>query len=495
MRVAIATEAPAAVGADALAIPVPAGGRLSDPAVLELDRHLEGLLTEVAGSDHRGRLHEILPLPTRGRIAARRILLYGLGNPDDLDGQRLRNAHHEMIRGARTYGYRRVAVLAGAGPLGPRSLPGVVEGCVLGTWERRSRQTGGPDRVPIAELLLCGVDPGRQAEVDAAAQAGAATNRARELTNLPANELSPEKLADEARLVGERHGMEVEILGPRELGSAGYGLLLGVASGSNRPPRLVRIQHRGPARSAAPSLALVGKGVTFDSGGISIKAAEGMDVMRGDMAGAAAVIAAMDVIGERRVPLDVMGVIAAADNMPGGGAQRPGDVIMSAAGRTVEIVDTDNEGRLLLADALTHALRSGATHLVDLATLTGAAVRALGHGGSIGLTNDDGLWEMARMASEDAGDRIWRLPLYPDYRVLLRSLIADLRNAGYGEAGAIMGGMFLQEFVEGRPWLHLDIAASAWNDNVELTTLPRGPLGSGTRLVVRLAELMAAQAR
>ena len=220
-----------------------------------------------------------------------------------------------------------------------------------------------------------------------------------------------------------------------------------------------------------------------------------MSQMKADMAGAAAVLAAIDVIAARDLPIDVMAVIAATENMPGPTAQRPGDVVVSADGKTVEVLNTDAEGRLILADALTHALRNGATHLLDLATLTGAATVAIGHAASAAVSNDDAFWALIEEASRRAGDRVWRLPTFADYRVLLRSQIADLRNAEYGEAGTILGGMFIGEFARGKPWAHLDIAASSWNTNSELTTVLRGPSGAGTRLCIQLAELMAGAAR
>jgi leucyl aminopeptidase len=201
------------------------------------------------------------------------------------------------------------------------------------------------------------------------------------------------------------------------------------------------------------------------------------------------------VIAGRRPPFDVIAVIAATENMTGGAAQRPGDVVMGAGGKTVEILNTDAEGRLVLADAITYALRHAATHVIDLATLTGAATVALGHAGTAALSNDDAFWDLVDRAGRRAGDRVWRLPAYPDYRVLLASKVADLRNSYYGEAGMITGGMFIGQFVEDRPWVHLDIAASSWNDNTELTTVPRGPLGSGTRLLIELTELIAAERR
>jgi len=386
-----------------------------------------------------------------------------------------------------------------AEPLGMDSLKGVVEGCVMGTFERRSRQTGAaPERREIDEILLAGFGAGREHEVVAAQENGEATNRAREWQNAPPNELTPDALAQEATRIAQRHNMEVEVLGPAELKSGGYNLLLGVGAGSARPPRLIRVRHRGnrDRRGANDaSLAIIGKGITFDTGGISLKDPEHMSLMKDDMSGAAAVLSAIDVIATRRLPMDVMAIVAAAENMPGPSAQRPGDVLVSADGKTVEIVNTDAEGRLVLADALTHALRNGATHLVDLATLTGAATIAIGHAASAAVCNDDSFWAMVDRASREAGDRVWRLPIYADYRILLRSQIADLRNAEYGEAGTIMGGMFIAEFNGGKPWAHIDIAASAWNTNTELTTVLRGPSGAGTRLCIELAELMAGAER
>jgi leucyl aminopeptidase len=498
VKITLVSASPAELNVDALAIPVVTGQRLGAQA-LELDRAMGGVLSEmVANAEFRGRIHEVLPIPAQGKVGPRRLILYGLGALHDLDGQRLRSAHHELVRASRTWGYRRMAVLRSE-PLGMDTLKAVVEGCVLGTFERRSRQTGqAPERREIDELIIAGFGTGREREVMAAQENGEATNRAREWQNAPANELTPDALAQEATRIAKRHNLEVEVLGPGELKSGGYNLLLGVGAGSAKPPRLIRVRHHGnhqTSNGAGPVLALIGKGITFDTGGISLKDPEHMSRMKDDMSGAAAVLSAIDVIASRKVPLDVMAVIAAAENMPGPSAQRPGDVVVSADGKTVEVVNTDAEGRLVLADALTHALRSGATHMIDLATLTGAATVAVGHAASAATSNDDEFWSLVERASREAGDRVWRLPMYADYRVLLASQIADLRNSEYGEAGTIMGGMFISEFAGGKPWAHIDIAASAWNTNLELTTVLRGPSGAGTRLCIELAELMAGAER
>ena len=502
MKITLVSTPPSELPVDALAVAVATGQRMSG-ASLELDKTLGGVLSEmIASAEFRGRIHEVLPVPIQGAKGPRRIILYGVGAIRDLDGQRLRSAHHELIRASRTYGYKRIGLVRAEPPLAMDTLRGVVEGCVMGTFERRSRQTGSqPERREIEELVLTGFGLGREHEVVAAQENGEATNRTREWQNAPPNELTPEALAQEATRIALRHGLEVEVLGPAELRTGGYNLLLGVAAGSDEPPRLIRVRYHGgrpvgtAGQAGAPVLALVGKGVTFDSGGISIKPAENMSMMKSDMAGAAAVLSAIDVIAARKLPIDVMAVIAATENMPGPSAQRPGDVLVSADGKTVEIVNTDAEGRLILADALTHALRNGATHILDLATLTGAAKIAIGHAASAAVSNDDAFWALVEHAAVDAGDRVWRLPIYADYRVLLRSQIADLRNSEYGEAGTILGGMFIGEFAGGKPWAHLDIASSSWNNNTELTTVLRGPSGAGTRLCISLAELMSGAER
>jgi leucyl aminopeptidase len=494
VRVQLSESTPRDVDVDALAVPIAAGDGLDEPTVGELDAAAGGVLREIVGSgEHRGRVNEVLPVVPRQRIGAKRLLLYGLGSSEDLDGQRLRYAHHEMVRGARTFGYRRLAALR-AGPVSDSDLSAVIEGCVMGDWERGSRQTAARrERSTIDELLLLGFGGGREREVAAAVRLGEATNRARELQNMPPNDLTPESLAQQAREIADRYGLELEVLGPDELRAGGYNLLLGVAAGSELPPRLIRLRHRGAEDGT--TLAIIGKGITFDTGGISLKGPKDMHLMKADMAGAAAVLAAIETIAARGIPADVMAVVPTTENMPGGSAQRPGDVVTSANGKTVEITNTDAEGRLVLADAITYAIRQGATHLVDLATLTGAATIAIGHAASAAIASDDELWKLVAQAADRAGDRAWRLPNYPDYRVLLRSKIADLRNSDYGEAGMITGGMFIQEFTQDLPWVHLDIAASSWNTNDDLTTIPRGPTGAGTRLLVHLAELMASRRR
>ena len=477
--------AAAAVEAGVLAIPVMSGAP-PDPLLLELDPAAAAF---AASGEHRGRLHEVLLLPAGSGLTSPRVLLYGLGATADLDGSRLRFAHQEMVRAAREFGHGKIAVLK-AGALRNEDAGAVIEGCVAGSWDRRDRSTG-RHPAPLAGLTLVGFGDTPAAVVDVSRRLGEATARAREWQNMPANELGPDRLEAIARDLASRLGLDFEVLGAEALTSAGYTLLAAVGAASDQEPRLIRLQYRGGAKDER-NLALIGKGITFDSGGLSLKSSDWMVKMRGDMGGAAAVLAAIQVIAESRLAINVMAVIAVAENLPGRGAQRPGDVWTTASGKTVEVLNTDAEGRLVLADAVTYALRSGATHLVDLATLTSDARAALGHAASAAVSNDERLWSLVAAAGEAAGDRVWRLPMYPDFRELIQSQSADLKNSYYGEAGVITAAMFIGEFVEGRPWVHLDIAGSHWNENSLHRDIPRGPLGAGTRLCYRLAELMAA---
>ncbi len=280
--------------------------------------------------------------------------------------------------------------------------------------------------------------------------------------------------------------MSVDVLDEHRLEQLGMGLLLGVARGSSEPPRLVAMRYEPAGAPPAPVLGLVGKGITFDTGGISIKPADGMERMKDDMAGGAAVACAMRAIARLRAPIRVVGVVPATENMPGGRAIKPGDVLKSASGKTVEVINTDAEGRLILGDGLWYARQLGATHLVDVATLTGACVVALGKITS-GLFGTPASWvEDVRRAAGRAGDRVWPMPLHDEYFDQLKSEIADMTNTGGRPAGSITAAMFLKEFTGGLPWAHLDIAGTAWAEEAK-PYLPKGPSGVGVRTLAELA--------
>jgi leucyl aminopeptidase len=306
------------------------------------------------------------------------------------------------------------------------------------------------------------------------------------LADEPGGILTPRAFAARAADLAIGAGVSVEILDETAMAAMGMGLLLGVARGSHEPPRLLVMRHDPAGAPAAPVLGLVGKGITFDAGGISIKPALGMERMKDDMSGGAAVACAMRAIGTLGAPIRVVGIVPCAENMPGGGAIRPGDVLTGASGKTVEVVDTDAEGRLILADALWYAGRLGVTHLVDVATLTGACQIALGKTTS-GLMGRPASWvQHVCDVADRAGDRSWILPLFEDYRDQLRSEIADIVNVGGRPAGAITAAMFLREFAGDLPWAHMDIAGTAWHDEAR-PFAPKGPTGVAVRTLAELA--------
>jgi leucyl aminopeptidase len=322
---------------------------------------------------------------------------------------------------------------------------------------------------------------------------GESANYARALANEPANVLTPREFATRVSMESSRAGLSVDILDENRIKEMGMRLLLGVAQGSAEPPRVVVIRHDPPRAAPEPVLGLIGKGVTFDTGGISIKPADGMDRMKYDMSGGAAVAGAMRAIARLGAAMRVVAVIPMTENMPGSRATRPGDVLTGASGKTVEITNTDAEGRLILADALWFAQRLGATHLVDVATLTGACMIALGRHVS-GVMGSPAAWVNAvQTAGTSAGDRLWPLPIYPEAKEQLRSDTADLINAAGRPGGAITAAAFLKEFVEKVPWAHLDIAGTAWTDAAD-PHQPKGPTGVAVRVLTELA-LTGAPAR
>jgi leucyl aminopeptidase len=315
---------------------------------------------------------------------------------------------------------------------------------------------------------------------------GESSNLARALANEPGNTLTPREFAARASLLVAEGGASVEILDETQIAALGMGMLLGVARGSSEPPRLMVFRHDPPGAPASPVLGLVGKGITFDSGGISLKPADGMEKMKDDMSGGAAVVCAMRAIGLLNAPIRVIGIVPATENMPGGRAIKPGDILKSAEGKTIEVINTDAEGRLVLGDGLWYARKLGATHLVDVATLTGGVVVALGKV-TTGLFGTPDWWaEQVKRVGDRAGDRMWQMPLFDDYRDQLDSEIADMMNTGGRPASSITAAMFLKEFTGGLPWVHLDIAGTAWLDDAR-PYMPKGPSGVAVRTLVELA--------
>jgi leucyl aminopeptidase len=368
----------------------------------------------------------------------------------------------------------------------------VAEGLTLSEFNVGSYKTGDtpPAAAPAWTVAMLDQPPDvltrARAAVDRGRLLAECSNLARELANEPGNTLTPREFARRASAVAADGGVKVEILDEDRIAQLGMGLLLGVARGSSEPPRLMVFRHDPPGAPPGPVLGLIGKGVTFDTGGISIKPADGMERMKDDMAGGAAVACAMRAISLLQAPIRVIGIVPATENMPGGRAIKPGDILKSAAGKTVEVINTDAEGRLILGDGLWYAQQLGATHLVDVATLTGAVVVALGKSTS-GLFGTPPEWvEHIRKVANRAGDRVWPMPLFEDYRDQLKSDIADFTNTGGRPAGSITAALFLKEFTGGRPWVHMDIAGTAWAEEAR-PYLPKGPSGVAVRTLAELA--------
>ncbi len=498
MNVRISSGAPEQAAVDAIILPLLEGERKLPSQIVPLDRKLGGALEEMVRTrQFTGKFMEQAQLHSLGRLRCRWMLAVGMGKSGELDLVRFRNALQSAARSLRRRGQRRLAVTIPSGFANRWEIPelvrAAVEGIALGNFDAGALKTQ-PDgaRGEVTALTILGVGGGTAAAaaVSAGLLLAEATNTAREWVNLPANALTPSVFAEKARDLARAAGLECRVLELADIRRLKMGALLAVARGSDEPARLIVLRYRG-GRAGSPTLGLVGKGITFDSGGISIKVAAGMEKMRGDMGGGAAVVGAMRAIAGLKPAVNVIGVVPATENMPSGKATKPGDVVTASSGKTVEIVNTDAEGRLILADGITYAIGQGATHIVDVATLTGSIRRTLGPVATGAFGNDAGLMELVRRAADLAGERVWELPIWPDYDGLIRSEVADIKNSTVAWAGATTAALFLREFVQGRPWVHLDIAGSAWQDDTTLKTIPPGPTGAGVRLLAQLAGLLA----
>ena len=457
--------------------------RWSTPTKGEIDR-------AIASKELSGKLYETFLTPVAdGQFGARRLAVVGLGKQPDFTVDRARRTATAVAAMSRQKRVARIAFSAEGRLDSPEMIQAIAEGLTHAEFDGGSYKTWGYDRFDLREITICVTGGSRESAARAAIRGrviGAHCNMARALDNEPGNALTPTVFADRLAEIARGGGLAVDILDHHELERLGMGMLLGVGRGSADPPRLVSIRYEPPNLPATPVLGLVGKGITFDSGGISIKPAADMDRMKDDMAGGAAVACAMRAMAALGAPMRVVGVIPIAENMPGGSATRPGDVLKSACGKTVEVINTDAEGRLILGDGLWYAQRLGATHLVDIATLTGAISVALGKITSGLFGTPPAFVEHVRGIAERAGDRCWPLPLFEEYNDQLRSEIADMLNTGGRLGGAITAALFLKEFTNGLPWVHMDIAGTAWADENK-PFQPKGPTGVGVRTLIELA--------
>jgi leucyl aminopeptidase len=466
------------------------------PAVVpELDAASGGEISRAIGSkEFSGRAYDFFLSTIRDSSwLARRIVLAGAGQRAIFGADSARRLATATGLWARQRRIPRVGFFLRSDIVGDTAelAQAVTEGLILTDFDAGRYKTKEHDILPAPTWTIVaakGEDAANRANagVVRGQVLGDCTNLARTLGNEPSNALTPREFAVQAAAIAGEAGVQVEVLDEQRIAQLGMGLLLGVARGSSEPPRLIVFRYEPPFAPPTPVLGLVGKGITFDTGGISIKPADGMERMKDDMAGGAAVSCAMRAIAMLKAPIRVVGVVPATENMPGGRAIKPGDVLRSASGKTVEVINTDAEGRLILGDGLWYARQLGATHLVDVATLTGACVVALGKitSGLFGTPPD---WvEHVRRVADRAGDRVWPMPLFDEYREQLKSEIADFANTGGRPAGSITAALFLSEFTGGLPWAHLDIAGTAWLEESK-PYMPKGPSGVAVRTLAELA--------
>jgi leucyl aminopeptidase len=420
--------------------------------------------------------------------APRRALVVGLGDREDFQAERARVAAALVARSAASIDASSLALRGPEGDDSAATAAAMVEGAILASYRfdrfKSSGDEDGADSKALEEVTVIG-DGGLAETVEAARIGAEAENFARELQDLPSNVVTPSYLAGRANAIAEEHdSVACEVLGREQIKEKGMGGLVAVSQGTAEEPQLIVLRYQG---GGDETLGLVGKGVTFDSGGISIKPAAGMQEMKMDMSGAAAVLETVSALAKLDVPIDVLALIPATENLPSGTAVKPGDIITQLNGKTVEVNNTDAEGRLILADALAYAVELGADRIVDLATLTGAVLIALGSTYAALISNDDEFAAQVEAAATRTGELAWRLPLHPEYKELTKGTAADLTNASAKrKAGTIYAGSFLEEFVDGRPWVHLDIAGTAWDVGREY--VGKGPTGYGVRLLVELAR-------
>jgi leucyl aminopeptidase len=475
------------IAADWLIVPLwekdaPAGN------VAELDGRLGGLLTKLREQgDVAGKAKELTPIYQTTGIAAKRLLLLGLGQRDKSDFAALLSASAAAAKMLSAKPCARIAFALPDGPSADMALRACAAGFFQGSSSAGIRKNLS-ERTPPEEVcfVMGSMDAGCAESVRRAEIEGRATNLVRDLVNTPPCDLYPETFAERARESAIKTGLEVQILDEQQLVVERMNALLAVARGSDRPPRLVLLRHRHGGDK--PTLALVGKGVTFDSGGLSLKTNDQMVDMKCDMAGAAAVLGAMQAAAELALPVNLIGVMALVENMPSGKAMKLGDVLKARNGKTIEVLNTDAEGRLILADALAYAVDLKADHLVDLATLTGACMVALGYDVAGLMSNDEAWSQKVLAAAQSAGEKAWPLPMLPHYGEMIKSTVADIKNTGGSRyAGAISAAKFLEEFVGTTPWVHLDIAGPSWAEH-DNATRDAGGTGCFVRTLVELAR-------
>lgn len=478
---------------DAIVLGVFEGERPESGVLAEVDKLLTGALSSFFDTgEFNGKTGETAYVFSSGNLKAKRVLFVGLGKKADFSVDLLRKAVGTATRILRGKKVRKFAIVRRSTLDLPSAARAVVESALLALFEPDKYFTSDKTESKLEEMIVV-VPDADPAVLNKAIEQGRiiaeATNFARDIINEPSNLMTPTDLARHAAETARTFGLQIDVLDVEQMKKLGMNALLGVAQGSVEPPKLIVLTYN-PSQQATKTVAIVGKGVTFDTGGISIKPSDGMEKMKYDMAGGATAIAAVRAIAQLRPAVKVIAVVPAVENMPGGSAQRPGDVVKSMSGKTIEVINTDAEGRLILADALAYARQLGATQIVDLATLTGAVSVALGDVYVAIMGNDQAWIDDVINAGKNAGEKIWQLPLDKEYREQIKSEIADIQNIGGRKAGTITAAYFLKEFVEDVPWAHLDIAGTAWNETTK-PYLAVGPTGVCVRTLVNLVDSVA----
>ena len=489
MKIELRRDLPANLSLPAVTIwcfeddPVASGSAASLP---EETRMLLGELKE--SGELKGKAFERTFIHRPAGLAAQKLLVVGAGKREKSTAFQLGRLAGAAVRHLRARGIREIAWLVGD-ECGPEQIQSVVEGAVLADYDSDPYRTERNGDFGVDSLVIAGENLTASDELNAAADRGRAiaeaANFTRTLVNEPANRMTPAILAQQAREMAARAGLEFQELGEEEIRNLKMGAFLAVAQGSDQPPRLLVLRYSPPDAPESPVIGLIGKGITFDSGGISLKPSQNMHEMKTDMAGGATMLGVMQAIAQIKPKLRVIAIVPAAENMPSGKACRPGDVVTTMSGKTVEILNTDAEGRLALADSLTYARQLGCNVLIDAATLTGAVTVALGKI-TTGVFGSDQQWiDRVVSSGNEMGEKMWQLPVDDEYRELYKSSIADLANTGGRYGGAITAAMFVGEFADGTPWVHLDIAGTAWSDE-EKPWLAKGPTGAPVRTLVHL---------
>jgi len=484
----------AAVEADAIVVNLFEGAERPGGATGAVDKALDGTISKlIEQGEIKGKLNEMSVIHSLGRVPARIVAVAGLGKQSEFTLDKIRGVAGEFCRSLRKLNCRRIAtILHGGGVGGVESgvaCQAIVEGSLLGLYTFRKHITKEPDYQDVEELLIIERDAAKLQGLEEGCRKGKvtaeATSLARDLINEPANHMTPSDMAKVAERLAKAHGLGLTILEREQMEKEGMGALLGVARGSRQPPKLIVLSYKGD-KTSSETLGFVGKGVTFDSGGISIKPSEGMAEMKGDMAGAAAVLAALSAIAQLKLKVNVTAVAPATENLPGDNATKPGDILKAVNGKTIEVLSTDAEGRLILADALGYAVKQGLSPLVDVATLTGACHVALGNICSGVFGNSQQLIDKVVKAGAEAGERLWQMPMHEEYKELNKSEVADIKNIGGRWGGAITAAQFLAEFVGDTSWAHIDIAGTSDSDK-ERGYLVKGATGVGVRTLINLA--------